>query len=142
MDIVIKIILLLHFIGLGMGVGSGMAMMRVMPQIGQSGAAERARLFSAARGIGLNGNVGLGLLWVTGILLVILGPGLAVFSNPWFVAKLVFVVILSAAMGMGGAAVRKFAAGDNAASVRAAMMGRVGGASSLLTILCAVFAFS
>jgi putative membrane protein len=139
MDILYKLIVVAHILGLVLGMGSGMALSRMGPFYGQAGEAKGV-LFSFGRLLGKNGHIGLGLLWVTGILLIIMKWDITSMS-PWFWAKMVFVVILSAGIGMGSAAYKKFVAGDVAASGRAALFGKINAVAGVAIILCAVFAF-
>jgi len=141
MDILINILIFLHLFGLVIGMGSGIALSRIGPLYGTSSEEQRKLLFRLAMMLGKNGHIGLGLLWITGPLVVWLKFG-TLDLGPWFWAKMVLVVILSASIGMGSAAFRKFAAGDMAASARVALTSRISGLAGLLIILTAVFAFN
>lgn len=135
----IKLLIVLHILGLVIGMGSGYAARRLGPLYGTAGE-HRGVLFQVGKALGKNGHIGLALLWVTGIALVVMGRDITDMSG-WFWAKMVFVLILSASVGMGGAAYRRFAAGDNSASGRVALMSKVTALSGVAIILCAVFAF-
>lgn len=141
MEILINILIFLHILGLVIGMGSGVALSRLGPFYGQISEDQRGVLFKFAFLLGRNGHIGLGLLWVTGILVVWLKYGGVADFSWWFWAKMVLVVILSASIGMGSAAFRKFAAGDMGASARAAMAGKINAVAGVLIILSAVFAF-
>lgn len=142
MDIVVKLVLSLHIFAMVLGLGSGFASRRVGPLFGGSSQEQKSILFQLGRGLARNGNLGLGLLWVTGIALIFL-RGWDLGAMPiafWF--KMLFVIILSAAVGISTKAARKFAAGDMAASAKAAMFGWLAAVSGVAVIICAVFAFS
>lgn len=142
MDVVVKLVLALHIFAMVLGLGSGFASRRVGPLFGGSSQEQKTILFQMGRGLAKNGNIGLALLWVTGIALVFL-RGWDITAMPlafWF--KMLFVVILSAAVGISSKASRQFAAGDMAASTKAAMFGWLAAVSGVIIIICAVFAFS
>lgn len=142
MEIFLNILLMLHFLGLAMGMGTGLALSRVSPKLAEAEGTTRSTLFSIATALGKNGHIGLGLLLVTGILMVVLKyQGISSFGT-WFWIKMVFVVILSASVGMGSAAYRKAAAGEDGALQRTKMFGAINGVSSLAIIVSAVMAFN
>lgn len=141
MDILGAVILALHFLGLVIGMGSGMALGVVMPRIGKAGEGERGKLFGIGDALVRNVNIGLGLLWVTGILIVLLNYGGIGGLSFWFWIKIGLVVVLSASIGMGSAAYRRLKSGDKASAARLAMTGRINLITGPLIILAAVLAF-
>jgi len=141
MDIVNNIIVALHLLGLVIAMGSSMAFRLVMPRIASAGEGEQDKLFSIGSGLMRNANIGLGLLWVTGILAVVLKYGGVDGLDFWFWTKIALVVVLSASIGMGSAAFRRFKAGDKASGARLAMIGQINLVTGALIILTAVFAF-
>ncbi|MCB9994215.1 MAG: hypothetical protein H6873_11235 [Hyphomicrobiaceae bacterium] len=142
MEFAANLVLALHLFSLALGTGSGVANSAIGQLYGTSSAEQRSVLFKLAAGLGRNGQIAIGLLWVTGIALIFM-KGYNLMEMPvMFWIKIVFVIILSGASGMASAAARRFANGDMAASTRAAMFGTVAGVSSVVVILCAVFAFS
>jgi len=142
MDIIVNLLKVLHLLGLVLGMGSGLAMTRIWPIYGASSEEQRSVLFKMGRVLGKNGHVGLALLWVTGILIVWLDYGGIDAFSWWFWAKIVFAIVLSASVGIGSKAYRRFAAGDMGASARVELASKVSGISGVLIILFAVFAFA
>ncbi|MCB1517250.1 MAG: hypothetical protein KDJ19_06495 [Hyphomicrobiaceae bacterium] len=141
MEFAANLVLALHLFSLAMGTGSGIANSAIGPLYGPSSAEQRNVLFKLAAVLGRNGQIAIGLLWITGIALIFM-KGYNLMEMPvMFWIKILFVIILSGASGMASAAARRFANGDMAASTRAAMFGMVAGVSSVVVILCAVFAF-
>lgn len=141
MDIAAKLVLALHIFALVLGMGSGMANTRLGPLYGAASQDQKNILFKVGAGLSKNGHIGLGLLWITGIALIFM-RGWDITAMPLaFWVKMLFVIILSATVGMGSAAAKKFAAGDMAASTRAAMFGAASGVSGIIIIIAAVFAF-
>lgn len=141
MDILNTILIALHLLGLVFAMGAGIALGVMGPLYGTAKDGERSMLFKIGNTLSRNGHVGLGLLWVTGILVVFLKYGGIDALNWWFWLKIVLVVILSASIGIGSAAYRRFQAGDNGASARLALTGTINKVVGPLIILCAVFAF-
>jgi hypothetical protein len=62
--------------------------------------------------------------------------------SPYFWAKMVFVVILSASVGVASSAAKRVRGGDASAMGRVKVAGMINGISGLAIILCAVFAFN
>ena len=141
MDILNTLLIALHLVGLVIGMGTGVALGVLLPRLGAARDGERARLLDIGDALVRNGHIGLGLLWVTGILIVFLKYGGVGGLSPWFWIKIALVVILSASIGIAAAAYRKFKAGDMAASARLAMAGKLNMLVGPLAILAAVFAF-
>lgn len=141
MDILINLLIALHILGLVIGMGSGMANARLGPMYGTASAEQRSLLFKIGSMLGKNGHIGLGLLWITGILVVWLKYGGVGEFTFWFWVKMVLVVALSASIGIGSSAYRKFAAGDMGASARVAIAGKISAVCGVLVIVSAVFSF-
>ncbi len=141
MDIVNTLIIALHFLGLVIAMGSSVAFLLVMPRIASAGEGERDQLFGVGSGLMRNANIGLGVLWLTGILSVVLKYGGVDGLDFWFWTKIALVVVLSASIGMGSAAFRRFKGGDKASGARLAMIGKINLITGTLIILTAVLAF-
>lgn len=140
MDILVNILLFLHFFGLVLGMGSGMALSNATRIVTAAPAESGFERFTGM--LARNGHIGLGLLWVTGLLMVWLRYGGVGAFSVWFWIKMVLVVVLSAAVGMGAAAYRKAKAGDGEAARRAKIASTVSGLSGIGIIFAAVFAFN
>jgi protoporphyrinogen IX oxidase len=139
---IVNVILFLHLIGLALGVGAGMALSHLGPVLTTATPEQRTTLFTYGKLIRKNAHGGLALLWVTGILMVWLKyDGVAGLSH-WFWAKMVLVLVLSAAIGIGSKAFRQFAEGDAEAGKRVKIAGMVNGLSAIGVVLCAVLAFN
>lgn len=138
MDVVVKLLIFLHFMGLVVGMGSGMA-------LSNFGRASGGRMDGALLRLGdilrTNAHVGLALLWITGLLMVWLRYGGIGGLGVWFWLKMAGVVVLSAAVGMSAANYRKLKAGDADAPARAKVLSAVTGLSGVFVVLAAVFAF-
>lgn len=142
MEWVVIILLFLHLFALAIGTGSGFAAARLGPLIGTASPQERKSLFKLGIMLGRNGHIGIGTLWVTGLLMLWLEYGSVLGSlSAWFWFKILLVVIYSATVGVGTAAFRRFTQGDVAASGRAALMGKINAILGPLIILSAVIAF-
>lgn len=141
MDIVVSLLIFLHFMGLVIGMGSGIAMGVLGPMYGQASEEQRGLLFRIGKLLGRNGHIGLALLWITGPLIIFLKYGGLGAMTDFFWIKIVFVVILSASIGIGSAAFRRWANGDMSASGRVALTSKINGACGILAVLFAVLAF-
>jgi protoporphyrinogen IX oxidase len=140
MDIFINILLFLHFFGLVIGMGSGIALSTVSRLVVNPGAESGFDKVMVA--LARNGHVGLGLLWLTGLLMVWLKyEGVGAFDF-WFWIKIAFVIVLTASVGIGSAAARRARAGEAGAAGRTKMASMVSGISGLIIIFAAVFAFN
>lgn len=142
MDILVNLLIALHLFSLVLGMGSGIALTVVMKRVGAARDEERARLFALGSTFSRNGHIGLGLLWITGIVVAFLKYGGLGGFGAWFWIKMALVIVLSASIGMGSAAYRKFRNGETAASGRMAMFSTLSAAAGMLTIVAAVFAFA
>lgn len=140
MDVFINILIFLHIFGLVLGMGSGMAMSGVKRAM--AGSADATAFDGLISILGRNGHVGLAILWITGPLVVWLKYGGVSGLDFWFWIKIVFVVILSAALGIGAVNFRKGRAGDVRAAAIAKRASAVTGISGLIVIFAAVFAFN
>lgn len=141
MEILIKIILFLHFSGFVLGLGAGWALVRISPFSAGASAEQKSIFFKVVKLLGAHINLGVALLWVTGLLMVALKYQDVAGLSHWFWLKMVFVLVLSAAVGIGSKARRLMMAGDAGQAPKARMMGMIAGASGLAAIFCAIFAF-
>jgi uncharacterized membrane protein len=90
------------------------------------------------------GQSGLGLLWLTGLIMLwtIFGGPQNVPSSFWFSAKMVFVILVTIAVFMSGLTLKRAQAGDFAAARRLPAYGMVMAGLLLLVLICAVIAFN
>ncbi|HEY8596453.1 MAG TPA: hypothetical protein VIL84_14530 [Devosiaceae bacterium] len=140
--VIFNVILFVHLFSLVLGMGSGIAMSNIGPLMGQSNADQRSTLFRLGDILARNGHVGLGLLWVTGIVLVAMRWSDLGTLSAWFWVKIALVVVLSASIGMGSRAYRGIKAGDMASAALARRAGMVNAICGPAIIFCAVMAFN
>ena len=138
------ILLILHFLGFGAGfavsVGNNVAMMLAAKAPPQEAAGLRRFPPFMTR----VGDIGLALLWITGIALLWTKYGGAdgIAALPWaFWAKIICVVILTALVGLIHATVAKMNRGDMSVAGRMPVIGKIGAILLLLILVFAVMAF-
>lgn len=141
MDALITGLLWVHFVALAMGLGGGIAMSQVGPRLASAPPDQRELWWPLANVLTRIAVIGMGLLLISGPLLVWLkfngGSGLGV----WFAVKMGLVATAVALLGMTEWAKARFKRGDEAA---ARLMNRTGplvGATVLGVIAAAVLAF-
>ncbi|WP_127142875.1 hypothetical protein [Pelagibacterium montanilacus] len=142
MDLLIKSLLFVHFIGLAIGMGSGIALSnagRISADTKEPVEQGMARLTAALR---QNSHVGLVLLWVSGLLMVWLKYGGVAGLGLWFWVKMAAVVGLSAAVGMATANYKKLRAGEQGAAEKGKRFSMAAGLFSILAVGSAVMAFN
>lgn len=133
------ILLMLHFFGLAAGFATGIGNAVIM-QLSASSPADAPTLGKVPPVLARIGQVGLAVLWITGIILVWThgGPGA---MPPMFWVKLALVVIFTVIVILMDMTGRQIAAGDKAAAARMPLYGRAGGAVAVLIVIFAVLAF-
>jgi uncharacterized membrane protein len=142
MEVINNLLLWVHLIGLGFGGAAAFGMPVVGRQL--TGATPQARpvLFAVVHGLSRLGQVGLGLLIVTGLLMIWLKFGGTSGFSWWFSLKMGLVVLLIVGVVLAVRLARRIESGDAAA---AALIPRVGAANAVLLlaiVLCAAFAFN
>lgn len=143
MDILINLLFWLHFIGLAMGLGSGITLGFVGPKlIAAPPGPLLEQMWEFERFFGRLGSAGLGLMLVTGPLMLWLKFGGPEALTWWFWAKMTFVLIALAGVGTHTWAGSRFHRGDRSAIPLMFASGRTAGAAMALAILCAVFTFN
>ena len=102
-------LLIIHFLGLALGVGTSFAMMRLGMALRDAPPAERGQVMKYALSISKNGGVGLGLLLLSGLLMLFTRGVSTVFASggPAFHLKLLLVVILSGLLGYSQVLVKR-----------------------------------
>ena len=135
-----QILLILHLFGFGAAVAASIAgpivlmLMRAAP----GDAPVLAKLPPRFARVG---QVGLGLLWLTGIALVFVHGGAAGMPT-LFWWKLACVVLVTITVAMLGITVRRVQGGDQAAAARLPMWGAASGGLMVLIVILAVYAFN
>ena len=141
MDVLNNILFWIHLVALSLGgvASFGIPVVgRMMPTATNE---TRPVLFKIANGLSMVGRAGLGLLIVTGPLLVWLKFGGTGF-NAWFWAKMVLVLLLLITVIYAGINGKAAEGGDMAAAKRSPLIGMVAIVLLLGVVLCAVFAFN
>lgn len=135
-----EILLILHFFGLGAGFASSIGNFTVM-QLIQASPGDAPVLGKVPPVLARVGQVGLGLLWVTGLIMVWSrygGPG----NLDWaFWLKIVCVILLTGLAIFLDLTVRRVRAGDMAAAAQLPLFGRIGAGLLVLIVIFAVIAF-
>jgi hypothetical protein len=142
MDILVNILLWLHFGGLAMGMGGGMALGFVGPRLVAAQGQMLEQMWTFETFFGRIGTAGLGILVITGPLMLWLKFGGPEGLAWWFWAKMVFVLIALIGVVTHQWAGSRFRGGDRGAIPVMFMSGRAAGAAMALAALCAVFAFN
>ena len=142
MSIIANLLLLLHFFGVAMAVGGGIALSQVGPKLIAMPPDERGQLWPLEVFFSRLGSFGLVMLLITGPLMVWLKFGGVGGFNAWFWAKMALVAVAAIGVGLHDWAGARFRRGNEGASSLMFIGGRVAGASMLLVMLCAVFAFN
>lgn len=142
MDVVINLLFWLHFIGLAMGLGGGIALGFIGPKLIAAEGPLLDEMWRFERFFGRVGSAGLGVLTITGPLMLWLKFGGPAGLTWWFWAKMAFVAIALVGVATHQWAGRRFHQGDRRAIPVMFASGRVAGASMALAVLCAVFTFN
>ena len=139
------ILLILHFLGLGAGFAASIGNNLVIMLIAKSPPAEVAGLRRFPMAMMPIGDIGLVLLWITGIILLWTkyGGADAFGALPWpFWAKIGCVVLMTVLVGMIHMAVGRMRRGDMAVAARMPVYGRIGAVLLMLIVIFAVMAFN
>ena len=138
------ILLILHFLGLGAGFAASIGNNLVIMLIAKAPPEEAAGLRRFPMAMMPISDIGLAVLWITGIVLLWTKYGGAggFGALPWpFWAKIVCVLLLTALIGMVHMAVGRIKRGDMAPAARLPTYGRIGAGLLLLIVIFAVMAF-
>ena len=140
------ILLILHFLGLGAGFAVSVGNNVVMMLAAKAPPQEAAGLRRFPPFMTRVGDVGLALLWITGVIMLWTKygglAGIAALPNPEaFWAKIICVILLTALVGMIHMTVARIQRGDMSVAARMPIFGRVGAVLLLLIVIFAVMAF-
>lgn len=141
MSIAVNFLLFLHLIGVVLGVGAGLAMARINPLAVQANEDQKNVLLQAGRLLFGYRHLGLAILWITGPLLVWLKYGTLTGLSHWFWLKMLLVLVMSAAIGIGSKAHRQLREGDSSVLPKLKLVAQVGTWSAIGVIFSAAFAF-
>jgi hypothetical protein len=135
-----QILLILHFFGLAAGLSASIGNIIVMRLI-RAAPADAPVLAKVPPALAPVAHVGLGLLWLTGLIMV-----WTVYGGPqnlptafWW--KLACVIVVTIAVGMIDMTMRAVRAGDRAAAARLPKFGMAAGGFTVLAVIFAVIAF-
>ena len=136
-----QVLLILHFLGLAMGLAVSFSGMVMQGLIDKAAPADKAVLARFPPAMSRVGDIGLVLLWATGLTLVFTKWG-GFGVMPWtFHVKLTAVVILTALIGYIHSLMRKARNGDAAAAAQIKSVGRVAFLFALTAVVFAVLTF-
>lgn len=135
-----QVLLILHLFGFGAGMASSVGNFAIMQTI-RAAPADGPVLSKLSPVLGRVGQVGLGLLWITGIILVWSKWNGPQNLPPAFWAKFVCVVLLTGVAAMLGITMKQIQAGNRALVARMPVLGATAGILLLLIVILAVFAF-
>jgi uncharacterized membrane protein len=134
-------LLILHLLGLTMGFAVSFANMVLHGVVVKAAPQERDVLSRFSTAMSRVGDVGLALLWVTGLLLVYTKWG-GFDVLPWqFQVKMAAVVILTGLVGYIHTLMRKARTGNTAAAARIPVVGRLAFVAGLTAVAFAVLTF-
>jgi uncharacterized membrane protein len=136
-----QVLLILHFLGLAMGLSVSFSNLVMGGLMARTAPSEQVVLARFPPMMIRVGDIGLTLLWITGLTLVFTKYG-GFGVMPWqFHVKLTAVVILSALIGYIHSLMRQARNGNGAAAARIPTVGRVAFLFALTAIVFAVATF-
>jgi len=144
MDPFVNILVFLHFVALAFGVGGGAALGMIGPAMAKAEPAGRVALGGVRRRVFDTVTIALVILIVSGPLILWLRyGGIDIFvANYWFWAKMLLVALLIVMNIWSRRLLKRAEGGDMSVIPVMARNGQISGITSLLIVLCAVFAFN
>lgn len=141
MNVLNQVLLILHFVGLTMGFSVTFATLVMTNLIAKAAPADKLVLGRFPPVMSRVGEIGVGLLWVTGATMVFTRWG-GFGALPWqFHVKLTAVVILTGTLWVLHGLIEKAKAGDQAAMARIPRVAPVASLSALVALIFAVLTF-
>lgn len=137
-----NLLVVVHFVGLGMGLSVGFANMVMAGIIAKAAPAEKGVLGRFAPAMSKIGVTGLVLLWGSGIAIVMTRYGRFDILPRTFVYKLIAVVLLTLTVAYIEVLLARVKKGDTSALATIQVLGRFTGIFSLVAIIFAVITFS
>ncbi|SDB40263.1 hypothetical protein [Bauldia litoralis] len=135
------LLLIGHFLGLAMGFAAGFGNMVMMGLIAKAKAADAVVLSRFPPAIARVSNIGLVLLWITGVILVLIRWNGLAFLSAMFWIKMVAVVALTGLAIVMHRLMGRARKGDIRAARQMPLLGRLAGVSALMALIFAVLAF-
>jgi hypothetical protein len=141
MDTLNRTLLILHFLGLGMGLSVTFGHIAIQGLIARAAPNEKAVLGRFAPAIGRVGNIGLAVLWLTGLTMAY-SKWNGIGSMPWtFHVKLTAVVLLTVVALIATGLEKRVQRGDTAALSRLQTIGPLASVFALVAVIFAVMTF-
>lgn len=134
---------ILHLLGFGAAIASSIGNFVILRLVAEA-PGDRPVLAKVPPRLARIGQGGLGLLWLTGLIMLwtIFGGPQNVPSSFWFSAKILFVILVTIAVAMAGITLKRVQAGDMAAAKRLPAYGIAMAVLLVLIVICAVLAFN
>ncbi|HVZ13634.1 MAG TPA: hypothetical protein VG894_04160 [Bauldia sp.] len=134
---------ILHLLGFGAAIASSIGNFVILRLVAEA-PGDRPVLAKVPPRLARIGQGGLGLLWLTGLIMLwtIFGGPQKVPSSFWFSAKILFVILVTIAVAMAGITLKRVQAGDMAAAKRLPAYGIAMAVLLVLIVICAVLAFN
>jgi len=137
-----NVVVVLHFIGLGMGMSVGFANMVMAGVVGKAAPNEKAVLGRFPPAMSKIGVAGLALMWISGIAIVMTRYGRFDILPRTFLYKMIAVVLLTLSVVYIELLFGRLKKGDASALATVQVVGRLTGLFSLAAIIFAVITFS
>ena len=135
------VLLMLHFLGLAMGFSASFGNMVMMGIIAKAKPSEAMVLARFPPAISRVAEIGLALLWVTGVIMVFTRWGGPVSMPGFFWVKILAVVAMTGLVGYMHSLMGKARRGDMASARQLPTFGRIASICALLAVVFAVLAF-
>ncbi|WP_299347952.1 hypothetical protein [uncultured Maritalea sp.] len=141
MDILLKILLMVHLFSMCIGIGIGIATAVASAQLGDVKSDAGRAILGITKRFGGLGRAAIILLWITGISML-----LVAYPNPMdlgltFFAKITAVIVLTVSIFVAGRLGPLVAAGDADARAKAKRLGMLNGGMATLALILAVLTF-
>lgn len=137
-------LLSIHLLSMAAGVGTSILMAVMGARTARQPATEMTTIMLAAGDAsGIVSGVAVALLWLSGLAMVLLYPGVAASGGDWFIAKIILVVVLTGLVVLIHRQSARLKRGDNVDAAMAALR-RSSGIVLLLSLaipILAVLAF-
>jgi hypothetical protein len=135
-----EILLILHFLGLAAGLSASIGNVIIMRLV-RAAPADAPVLGKVPPQLARVGHTGLGLLWLTGIIMVwtVYGGPQNMTAAFWW--KLACVIVVTVAVGMIDMTMKAIRSGDRAKAARLPPLGAAAGGFTILAVIFAVVAF-
>jgi hypothetical protein len=136
-----QFLMVVHFLGLAMGLSTGFANMVMAGLIARAAPADKGVLARFPPAMGRVGQIGLAMLWVSGLAIVYTRYGTFSILPRTFIVKLAAVVLLTIAVAYIQVLMPGAQRGDAAAMARIQLLGRLTAPLAIIAIIFAVLTF-